>query len=72
MTAVYIVGALLWAYVLLRLLRRIADRRKALAAWQARRAERDRQWWQAEAERAELWRELQHVMCMVKLEGWQQ
>ncbi len=39
MSAVYVAGALLWAYVLVRLLRRIADRRKALAAWQARRAE---------------------------------
>jgi len=68
MTALYILGALLWAYVLVRLLRHIADRRKARRTWQANRAERDRQWWQAEAERAELWREMQHVMVMAKLE----
>lgn len=68
MTELYILGALLWTYVLVRLLRRMADRRKARQAYQKRCAERDRQWWQAEAERAELWREMQHVMVMAKLE----
>jgi hypothetical protein len=71
MTAVYIVGALLWAYVLLRLLRRIADRRKALAAWQARRAEAERAWQERENERMATWRELQHVMVMQRLEEMQ-
>ena len=68
MTALYILGALLWAYVLVRLLRHIADRRKARRTWQANRAERDRQWWQAEAERVELLHKAQHVMLIAKLE----
>ena len=72
MTALIILGALLWSFVLFAVLRRLAERRAAQRAYAARCAERDRQWWQAEAERVELWREMQHVVCMVKLEGWQQ
>ena len=68
MTALYILGALLWAYVLLRLLRRMADRRAARQAYQKRCAERDRQWWQAEAERVEVLHAAQHVMLLARLE----
>lgn len=68
MIAVYIVGALLWSYVLLAVLRRLAERRAAQRAYAARCAERDRQWWQAEAERVEVLHAAQHVMLMAKLE----
>ena len=68
MIALYIIGALLWSYVLLVVLRRLAERRAAQRAYAARCAERDRQWWQAEAERVELLHKAQHVMLIAKLE----
>ena len=68
MIAVYVLGALLWSYVLLAVLRRLAERRAARRAYAARCAERDRQWWQAEAERVDVLHAAQHVMLMAKLE----
>jgi len=68
MIALYIIGALLWSYVLLAVLRRLAERRAAQRAYAARCAERDRQWWQAEAERVEVLHAAQHVMLLARLE----
>lgn len=68
MTALIILGALLWSFVLFAVLRRLAERRAAQRAYAARCAERDRQWWQAEAERVELLHKAQHVMLIAKLE----
>lgn len=68
MIAVYIVGALLWSYVLLAVLRRLAERRAAQRAYAARCAEAERMWQAAEAERVELWHKAQHILLMAKLE----
>lgn len=71
MTAVYVLGALLWAFVLLALVRRLAERRQARRTWRANRAEAERLWQERENERVELLREMQHVMWMKKLEAHQ-
>jgi Flp pilus assembly protein CpaB len=68
MTALIILGALLWSFVLFAVLRRLAERRAAQRAYAARCAERDRQWWQAEAERVEVLHAAQHVMLLARLE----
>ena len=68
MIVIYIVGALLWSFVLFAVLRRLAERRAAQRAYAARCAERDRQWWQAEAERVEVLHAAQHIMLMARLE----
>ena len=68
MTAVYIVGALLWAYVLLRLLRRVTEQRAAQRAYIVR-LEAQRRAWQAEMDaEAESWRQLRHAQCMAVLD----
>ena len=68
MTVLYIIGAVLWSIVLFAVLRRLAERRAAQRAYAARCAERDRQWWQAEAERVEVLHAAQHVMLLARLE----
>src|SRR5574343_961811 len=68
MIALYIIGALLWSYVLLAVLRRLAERRAAQRAYAARCGEGERMRQAAEAERVELWHKAQHVMLIAKLE----
>lgn len=70
MTIIYIAGALLWTYVLLAVLLRLTEQRRARRTWQANRAEAERAWQEREAERAELVREMQHAVTLAKLEGW--
>ena len=68
MTALYILGALLWAYVLVRLLRRITEQRAAQRAHLAWISEQQRLW-QAEMDaEAESWRQLRHAQCMAVLD----
>lgn len=69
MTALFIVGALLWTVVLFAVLRRLTEQRRAQLTYKAQRAEAERLWWQRESERYELLREMQHVMVLRKLEG---
>lgn len=71
MTALLIIGAVLWAVVLFAGLRRLAERRQARRTWLANRAEAERAWQERETERMATWRELQHVMVLRKLEEWQ-
>ena len=68
MTALYILGALLWTYVLVRLLRRITEQRAAQRAHLAWISEQQRLW-QAEMDaEAESWRQLRHAQCMAVLD----
>ncbi len=68
MTLLYIVGALLWGYVLVRLLRSMVDERRARKAHLTQIAERQRLW-QAEMDaEAESWRQLRHAQCMAVLD----
>jgi hypothetical protein len=71
MIAVYVVGALLWSFVLFAVLRRLAERRQARRIWQANRAEAERAWQERETERMATWRELQHAVQLAKLEAHQ-
>lgn len=71
MTALLIIGALLWAIVLFSVLRRLTEQRRAQLTHEAQRAEAERLWWQRESERYELLREMQHVIVLRKLEEWQ-
>ena len=71
MTALIILGALLWSFVLFAVLRRLAERRQARRTWRANRAEAERAWQERENERMATWRELQHVIVLRKLEEWQ-
>jgi hypothetical protein len=71
MTALLIVGALLWTFVLFAVLRRVTEQRRARRTYEAQRAEAERLWWQCESERYELLREMQHVMVLRKLKEWQ-
>lgn len=68
MTAVYIVGALLWAYVLLRLLRRITEQRAAQRAHLAWISEQQRLWQADIDEATELYRQLRHAQCLAMLD----
>jgi uncharacterized membrane protein YdjX (TVP38/TMEM64 family) len=69
MTVLYIIGAVLWAFVLFAVLRYLAERRRARRAWLAQRAEAERLWWQRENERYAMLREMQRVMLLRKLKG---
>ena len=71
MTALLIVGALLWSVVLFAVLRRLSERRQARRTWLANRAEAERVWQERENERMATWRELQHAVVLRKLEEWQ-
>jgi hypothetical protein len=68
MTALLIVGALLWSFVLFAVLRRVTEQRRARRAWLAQRAEEERLWQADVDEQTELWRQLRHKQCMAALE----
>ena len=68
MIAVYVLGALLWGYVLVRLLRRMADERRARKAHLTQIAERQRLWQADIDEATELYRQLRHAQCMAVLD----
>jgi len=71
MIALLIAGALLWAFVLLAIMRRLLERRAAHRTWRARRAEHERRWCAEEAERARQWNEAQYERRMAQLERLQ-
>ena len=68
MNIIYVLGALLWSVVLLAVLRRVTEQRKAQQAHQARVAEQQRLWQADIDEATELYRQLRHAQCMARLD----